>query len=481
VSRIDKDFVKKLSQDKNEPDWMCAYRQKAVDIFRQSSLPDWVPSEKLRTLDLESLKYYIKPTSSTESDWEAVPGDIKKKYEDLGIPEDERRFLAGVGAQYESEMVYHAIKKDFADKGVYFADMGTALLERPDLVHKYFGQLISLHNNKFAALNGAVWSGGSFIYIPRGVYLKQPLHNFFQMGKPAQGQFERTIIVAEENSFVEFIEGCIAPRYSKVSIHAGVVEVFVEKNAEVKFTTLQNWSKNVWNLVTKRARVKAGGVVDWMDGNVGSGITMKYPRLDLVGKKASGRVSSLVFADTDQIMDTGAKVFHLAPQTKSIIESRSVLKGGQSTFRGQVYVDSKADNSMSSIDCASLMMDSGLVNKGCGSRSGAEGSAGAGIGARTGDGEDTCAGARAGCGGFSSTKPYLRNKSDSSSIEHESSLFRFKDEQKLYLYSRGFDDAEARSVMVGGFVQPFIQDLPMEYAVEFNRLIELELQGNESN
>jgi Fe-S cluster assembly protein SufB len=438
-SQISKDLVKKISKEKKEPGWMTDYRLDALEVFKKRKLPKWGPSQKLKELDLDDLEYYIKPTDAVLEDWEAVPSDIRAKYDALGIPEDEKRFLAGVGAQYESDMVYHSLKEKFAEQGVYFADMGTALQKRPKLVKKYFGKLIPPQNNKFAALNGALWSGGSFIYIPRGVYLEQPLHNFFQMSKPSQGQFERTIIIAEEGSYIEFIEGCIAPMYSAVSVHAGVVEVFVGKDAEVKFTTLQNWSKNVWNLVTKKARVEQGGSVDWMDGNVGSGLTMKYPAVDLVGRGASARISSLVFSGSGQIMDAGAKVAHLASNTKSIIESKSILRGGESVFRGRSYIGADAKHSKSSIDCTSLMLDKG-------SRS--------------------------------ATKPDLKCFNKTSNIDHESSVLRFTREQLNYLRSRSLNQKEARSVLIGGFVEPFISKLPLEYAVEFNRLIDLEMEEN---
>jgi Fe-S cluster assembly protein SufB len=435
-NQLSKAFIKELSRKKNEPDWMLDYRLNSFDVFEKSKIPKWGPSKKLKKLNFRDLKYYIQPTEGVQRVWEDVPSDIRGKYEALGIPEDEKRFLAGVGAQYESQMVYHSLKQSLSDQGVYFADMDTAVRERGDLVKDFFGKLIPPQNNKFAALNGALWSGGSFMYIPQGVYMDQPLHNFFQMGKPSQGQFERTIIVAEEDSYMEFIEGCIAPQYSSVSIHAGVVEIFVRKNAEVKFTTLQNWSKNVWNLVTKKAVVEEGGSVDWMDGNVGSGITMKYPAVELRGRGASGRISSLVFSGEEQIIDAGAKVFHLAPETRSIIESKSIIRGGESVFRGQVYIGSDADGSRSSVDCTSLMLENGR----------------------------------------SFTRPTLKCKNPDSSIDHESSVLKFTREQLLYLMSRSLSEKEARSVLIGGFVEPFINKLPLEYAVEFNRLIELELE-----
>jgi len=430
-------IVEDISNSKDESSWMKEYRLRAYKVFTESKLPEWGPSKLLESFDFNKLRYYIPQVGKVARKWEDVPPEIRQKYDDLGIPEAERDFLAGLGAQYESEMIYHAVKEDLTKKGVIFETMEIAVKKYPDLVKKYFGKLIPPQNNKIAALNGAVWSGGSFIYIPPGVYVDMPLHNFFQMNLSSQGQFERTIIVAEEGSSVEFIEGCVAPLYSATSIHAGVVEVFVGKDACVSFTTIQNWSKNIWNLVTKKAVVEEGGSIEWTDGNVGSGITMKYPSVLLAGKGARCKVVSLVLAGSDQIIDSGAKITHVAPYTKSIVESRSILKkGGQASFRGSVFVLSGADKAESGVDCVSL-----LLTEGC----------------------------------RSDTYPKVQVENISAKVEHESSVLKISEEQLLYLMSRGMSENVAKSMVIGGFIEPFTVSLPVEYAVEFNRLVDLEI------
>lgn len=440
---ITENLVREISKAKSEPSWMLAKRLESLKVFDMLRLPKWGPSKQLNSLNLNDLHYYIRPTPKTARKWEDVPADIRQRYDDLGIPEDEKKFLAGLGAQYESEMVYHVLKQELQSRGVIFESMSDAVDKYPGLVQEYFGQLVSPYNNKFAALNTAVWSGGSFIRIPEGVSLEAPLHNFFQMSAPSQGQFERTIIVAEEGSSVDFIEGCVAPLYSEVSMHAGVVEIFVKKGARVKFSTMQNWSRNVWNLVTKRARIDEDGVIEWIDGNVGSGLSMKYPALLLSGKGASGRIFSLAFAGKGQTIDSGAKAYHMAPYTTSSIESKSVIRRwGETTFRLEVRAMDKAEHAISRVDCTSLILEDGAKSITC---------------------------------------PRIDINNSTAQVQHESSILRVSDEQLLYLMSRGFGRSEAQSAIVGGFVEPFTNELPMEYAVEFSRLIELELQKEVQN
>lgn len=440
---ISKDLINEISGAKSEPKWMRDYRLAALEVFQASKLPTFGPSKELEKLDFDSLDYFVRPVDSDSGkpskSWNDVPAEIKEKYEKLGIPEAEKRFLAGLGAQYESEMVYHAAKEELASQGVIFEEMSVAVQKYPDLVRKYFGKLIKPENNKFAALNGAAWSGGSFIYIPQGVYLDRPLHNFFQMQLPSQGQFERTVIVAEEGSSVEFIEGCVAPLHSAVSLHSGLVEIFVGKDADVKFSTMQNWSKNVWNLVTKRAQVQESGHLEWVDGNVGSGISMKYPGVDLVGRKASCRIFSLIFAGKGQIVDAGGKINHLASETSGIVESKSILrKGGRSSFRGSVTIGDDVKDCKSRVDCVALLLE-----------------------------EDSRA----------DTYPTIKDSGENSEIEHESSILRLGEDQIQYLQSRGISENLAKSMIINGFVDPFTSELPMEYAVEFERLISLEIEN----
>lgn len=435
---VSKNLIEKISSDKSEPKWMLDYRLKSFEIFKKSQLPYWVDKNSLKNLNIDELNYYITPAERVAKSWDDVPEDIRSRFDKLGIPDGEKDFLAGTGAQYESQMVYHAVRDELAEKGVIFEDMSTAVKEYSELVKEYFGKLVNPQNNKFAALNGAVWSGGSFIYIPEGVKLSMPLHNFFQMNLASQGQFERTIIVADEGSSLEFIEGCIAPLYSVASLHAGVVEIFAQKNSKIKFSTLQNWSKNIYNLVTKKAVVHEDAEIEWIDGNVGSGVTMKYPSLLLSGRGAKGRIRSLSFAGKGQRIDAGGKAIHLAPDTAVDIESKSILrKGGEAIYRGQVYISEKADRVSTSVDCVSLMLEDGGVSKAI---------------------------------------PDIKVKNSTSKVDHESSLLKITKNQLDYLMVRGLDQSLARGMIVGGFVEPFTTYLPMEYAVEFNRLIDLELK-----
>lgn len=434
---VSKKIVEEISEEKREPSWMRKVRLDAYDIFKVMEIPKWGPVEQLKRIDFEKLRCYVKPGARLTRKWEDVPADIRKKYDVLGIPQGEREFLAGLGAQYESEMIYHAIREELVEKGIVFEDMSVAVQKYPDLVKQYFGSVISPGNNKFSALNTAVWSGGSFVYIPQGVYLEAPLHNFFQMVTPSQGQFERTLIIAEEGSSLEFIEGCVAPLYSEVSLHAGVVEIIVKDGARVKYSTMQNWSKNVMNLVTKSSRVGAEGVVEWVDGNVGSAVTMKYPSMILEGRKAQGQLLSLAFAGEGQVIDSGGKAIHLASETQSRIESKSIVKkGGRTSFRGDVRVNKKADHCRTSVSCVALHLS-----------------------------EDS----------RSDTYPRYRTSNATAEISHESSVLKLNEEKLLYAQSRGLSEEAARGLVIGGFVNPFTNNLPMEYAVEFNRLVEMEI------
>ena len=416
---------------------MLEKRLDALKIFESTPLPTWGPTKQLKQINFDSLQCYIRPDKVLARDWEDVPDHIRKKYDDLGIPEGEQKYLAGVGAQYESEMVYHSLKQDLVKRGVIFEDMSEAVKKYPDLVREHFGTVIPTENNKFSALNGAVWSGGSFVYIPQGVVLDIPLHNFFQMSVPSQGQFERTLIVAEEGSWFEFIEGCVAPLYSETSIHAGVVEIIVKDGAHVKYSTMQNWSKNVLNLVTKASWAGEEAEITWVDGNVGSGVTMKYPSMVLAGRKASGQLISLSFAGTGQVIDSGGKAIHLASETTARIESKSIVKeGGRTVFRGNMRVDSEAENCRSGVDCVALHLSGGAQ---------------------------------------SDMYPRFAVENATANVEHESSIVNISDEQLLYLGARGLSEEEARGIVVGGFMDSFTSSLPMEYAVEFDRLVELEI------
>ncbi|MBN1618946.1 Fe-S cluster assembly protein SufB [Candidatus Dojkabacteria bacterium] len=435
---ISEELIDKISSDNNEPEWMRRYRHAAYNAFRVFKVPSWAPLHKSEySLDFDEFFYYIRASDKTARNWDDVPQEIRDKYEKLGIPQGEREFLAGVGAQYESRMIYHSLREELTQMGVIFEDMNTAVNKYPELVEKYFGSVVPYANNKFSALNGAIWNGGSFAYIPKGVYVDMPLHNFFQMHVASQGQFEHTIIVAEDESNVEFLEGCVAPIYSEKSIHAGVVEIYVGKRAKVKFSTMQNWSKNVLNLVTKKALIEEDGRIDWVDGNVGSGLTMKYPALMLSGKGASGRILSLAFVGDKQEIDAGGKAIHLAPFTRADIESKAIIKsGGISTYRGDVFVSEKANNSLTQVNCVSMFLDEGGVSK---------------------------------------TIPNIKIKNDNSTVNHESSILKISQEQLLYLQSRGLNEQSARSMIISGFTDSFTKELPMEYAVEFDRLVNMEV------
>ncbi len=430
--------IEKISSWKNEPDWMLKFRKKALKYFFARPYPKWGPD--LSGLDLSNLYYYVRPTEKTEQSWDDIPENIKNTFERLGIPEAEQKFLAGVGAQYESEMIYHSIQEQLAEQGVIFLSIEEGLRQYPDLFKQYFNTAVPFSDNKFTALNSAVWSGGSFVYVPRGVKVELPLQAYFRLNMANIGQFERSIIIADEGSQVHYVEGCTAPQYSRDSFHSGVIEIFVKKNARVRYTTIQNWSNNVYNLVTQRAMVYEGGTMEWVDSNLGSKITMKYPACYLMEPGAHGEILSMAFAGAGQVQDTGGKMLHLAPNTSSKMTSKSISKdGGRSSFRGLVYVKEHAQQSRANIVCDALILDPQ-------SRS--------------------------------DTYPLIRSSSKDVSIGHEASVSKVSEEQLFYLKSRGLSDDEATTMVVSGFIEPLVKELPMEYAVEMNRLIQLQMEGS---
>jgi Fe-S cluster assembly protein SufB len=417
---------------------MTDFRLKAYEHFTARKMPDW--GANLSTIDFQNIRYYVKATEKQGRTWDDVPAEIKQTFDRLGIPEAERKFLAGVGAQYESEVVYHSLRKDLEKKGVIFSDMDTGLREHPDIVRRYLGTVIPPNDNKFAALNSAVWSGGSFVYVPEGVEVDIPLQAYFRINAMNVGQFERTLIIAEPRSKIHYIEGCTAPVYSTESLHSAVVEIVAKKDAHVRYTTLQNWSKDVYNLVTKRAHAHEGALVEWVDANAGSRITMKYPSIYLLGKRARAEIISVAFAGKGQHQDAGGKVVHLAPETTSKITSKSVSKeGGRTTYRGLLYVGKGAQDVKSTVRCDALLLDDH---------------------SRT------------------DTYPYNEIYEDDATITHEATVGKIGEDQLFYLMSRGIREQEALSMVVMGFFSPFTRELPMEYAVEFNRLIELEMAGS---
>lgn len=435
---LNSQIIQTISQQKNEPRWMLDRRLKALDIFFEKTMPSWGPD--LSDIDFQDLTYFIRAQEKTERRWSDVPAEIQDTFNYLGIPEAEKKYLAGVGAQYESEAVYHNLKTEWTDKGVIFCDTDTALKEYPEIVKKYFGTIVPAHDNKFAALNTACWSGGSFVYVPKGVKLEIPIQAYFRINAKKSAQFERTLIIAEEDSEVQYVEGCSAPIYSTDSLHAAVVEIVVKKNARVRYTTIQNWSTNVYNLVTKRATVHANASMEWIDGNLGSKVTIKYPSVYLVEPGASGEVLSVAVAGKFQHLDAGAKAFHLAPNTRSKIISKSIShSGGTANFRGQFKIANRAKNSKTYINCDALILD----NK---SRS--------------------------------DTYPVLSVNNKNVSVEHEAHVSKISEDQLFYLKSRGLSNDEASSMIINGFLSPIVKELPMEYAVEMNRLIEFQMEGN---
>ncbi|MFZ2153013.1 MAG: Fe-S cluster assembly protein SufB [Microgenomates group bacterium] len=432
------EVVSMISGMKKEPLRMMELRLKAYEKFLELKMPSW--GADLSTINFEDIFYYIKPSAGTEKEWKDVPADIKTTYDRLGIPEAEKQYLGGVKAQYESEVIYGSLLKRLSDQGIIFCGMDEALEKYPELVFEYFGKLIPMGDNKFAALNTAVWSGGSFIYIPKGVKVDLPLQAYFRINSANMGQFERTLIIVDEGAYVHYVEGCTAPIYTTDSLHAAVVEIFVKKNARCRYTTIQNWSTNVYNLVTKRARVEEDGIMEWIDGNLGSKITMKYPSVVLAGARAHGEILSVAVAGKGQHQDAGGKCIHLAPDTTSRIISKSIsLRGGRASYRGLVQMVTGAKNARSKVVCDALILDKD-------SRS------------------DT----------------YPVNKIDESEVtlEHEATVSKIGEEQLFYLMSRGFEEHEAEAMIVNGFIEPIVKELPMEYSLELNRLINLQMEGS---
>ncbi|HMC51433.1 MAG TPA: Fe-S cluster assembly protein SufB [Acidimicrobiales bacterium] len=436
---LSEDVVREISWWKGEPQWMTDFRLKALRHFVKRPMAPWF-AVNMPDIDFESIYYYLKPAGQQVDEWEALPQQMKATYEKLGIPEAERKYLAGVTAQYESEVVYHRNREDLERQGILFSDMDTALREHPDIVKRWFGKIIPPNDNKFAALNTAVWSGGSFIYVPPGVKCDLPLQAYFRINAENAGQFERTLIIADEGAQVHYIEGCSAPVYSTDSLHSAVVELVAMPGSRITYTTIQNWSPNVYNLVTKRARADTEAHVEWIDGNIGSRLTMKYPSVFLMGPKASGEVLSVAYAGPGQHQDAGAKMYHAAPETTSTIVSKSISKdGGRTSYRGLVHVDEGATRAKSFVRCDALILDEQ-------SRS--------------------------------DTYPYMEVAEQDAQIGHEATVSKVGDDQLFYLMSRGLSEQQAMSMIVNGFIEPVTRTLPMEYAVEWSRLIELQMEGS---
>ncbi len=434
---LTRETILDISAHKNEPGWMRDIRLRAYDIFLRKPMPRW--GGNLDGIDFDAYTYYIKPTEKREESWEDVPEKIRNTFERLGIPEAERKFLAGVGAQYESEMVYHSIHEDLAKKGVIFLDADGGLKEYPELFRKYFATLVPPEDNKFAALNTACWSGGSFVYVPKGVRLEIPLQAYFRINSENMGQFERTIIIADEGARLHYIEGCTAPKYSTNSLHTGVIEIFALKNAQVRYSTIQNWSHNIYNLVTQRAVAYEGATMEWVDGNMGSKLTMKYPSIYLMGEGANGNILSIAFASDGQHQDAGAKIIHNAPNTTSTITSKSISRGnGRCSYRGLLKVSRGATGVKASVKCDALMLN-----------------------------EES----------RSDTYPTMEIAEEDVSVAHEATVGKISDDQLFYLMSRGISESDATAMIVQGFIAPFAKEMPMEYAIELNRLIELEMEG----
>jgi Fe-S cluster assembly protein SufB len=435
---LDREIVEQISQMKGEPQWMLDFRLRALEHFQKRPMPTW--GGDLAKLDLDDIYYYVKPTDSEGRSWDDVPDSIKNTFDRLGIPEAERKFLAGVGAQYESEMVYHKIQDHLEKQGVIFLSIEDGLRQHPDLFREYFGTVIPIEDNKFAALNSAVWSGGSFIYIPKGIKVDLPLQAYFRLNMANIGQFERTLIIADEGAQVHYVEGCTAPIYTTDSFHSGVIEIVVKKGARVRYTTIQNWSTNVYNLVTQRAHVFENATMEWVDANMGSKLTMKYPSVYLLEPGAHGEILSMAFAGKGQHQDAGGKALHFAPHTSSKITSKSISKdGGRASYRGLLKVHKDADDSRSNVVCDALLLDD---------RS------------------------------RSDTYPYIEIDAEDVTIGHEASVSKVGEEQLFYLMSRGLGEEEATTMVVSGFIEPLVKELPMEYAIELNRLIQLQMEGS---
>ena len=435
---LNEDVVRNISKLKNEPEWMLDLRLRGLNLFGKKPMPNW--GSDLTGIDFDNIKYFVRSTEKQASSWEDLPEDIKNTYDRLGIPEAEKqRLVAGVAAQYESEVVYHKIREDLEEQGVIFVDTDTGLREHEELFREYFGTVIPVGDNKFAALNTAVWSGGSFIYVPKGVHVEIPLQAYFRINTENMGQFERTLIIVDEDAYVHYVEGCTAPIYSSDSLHSAVVEIIVKKGARCRYTTIQNWSNNVYNLVTKRAVAHEGATMEWVDGNIGSKVTMKYPAIWLQGPNAKGETLSIAFAGEGQHQDAGAKMVHAAPQTSSSIISKSVARGGgRTSYRGLIQVLEGCHGSKSTVKCDALLVDD--ISR-------------------------------------SDTYPYVDVREDDVSLGHEASVSKVSEDQLFYLMSRGMDEDEAMAMIVRGFVEPIARELPMEYALELNRLIELQMEG----
>src|ERR1700742_2524928 len=435
---LSEEVVRDISARKSEPEWMLENRLKGLKYFGRKPMPNW--GSDLSGIDFDNIKYFVRSTEKQAATWDDLPADIKNTYDKLGIPEAEKqRLVSGVAAQYESEVVYHSIREDLEEQGVIFLDTDTALKEHPELFKEYFGTIIPVGDNKFASLNTAVWSGGSFIYVPKGVHVEIPLQAYFRINTENMGQFERTLIIVDEDAYVHYVEGCTAPIYQSDSLHSAVVEIIVKKGARCRYTTIQNWSNNVYNLVTKRAKAEAGATMEWVDGNIGSKVTMKYPSVWMTGEGAKGEVLSVAFAGPGQHQDTGSKMLHLAPNTSSTIVSKSVARGGgRTSYRGLVQVNKGAHHSASTVKCDALLVDD--VSR-------------------------------------SDTYPYVDVREDDVSMGHEATVSKVSENQLFYLMSRGLTEEEAMAMVVRGFVEPIAKELPMEYALELNRLIELQMEG----
>jgi Fe-S cluster assembly protein SufB len=435
---LDEEVVRQISAMKGEPEWMLNFRLKALKHFQERPMPQW--GGDLSQLDLDDIYYYVRPAEQEGRSWDDVPETIKETFNRLGIPEAEQKFLSGVGAQYESEMVYHSVQEHLAEQGVIFKSIENGLRDHEDLFREYFGTVIPITDNKFAALNSAVWSGGSFVYVPPGLKVELPLQAYFRLNVANIGQFERTMIIVDEGAQVHYVEGCTAPTYTTDSFHSGVIEILVKKNARCRYTTIQNWSTNVYNLVTQRSMVSEGGTMEWVDANLGSKVTMKYPSCYLMGPRAHGEILSMAFAADHQQQDTGGKVIHVAPHTTSKITSKSISKnGGRASYRGLLKVHDGAKHSKSNVVCDALLLDENSQ---------------------------------------SDTYPYIEIDEELVTIGHEASVSKVGEDQLFYLMSRGLSEEEAITMVVSGFIEPLVKELPMEYAVEMNRLIQLQMEGS---
>ena len=435
---LNEEVVRDISAKKDEPEWMTKLRLKSLKLFDKKPMPHW--GADLSNIDFDNIKYFVRSTEQQATSWEDLPEDIKNTYDKLGIPEAEKqRLVAGVAAQYESEVVYHQIREDLEEQGVLFLDTDTALKEHPEIFEEYFGSVIPPGDNKFSALNTAVWSGGSFVYVPKNVHVEIPLQAYFRINTENMGQFERTLIIVDEGAYVHYVEGCTAPIYKSDSLHSAVVEIIVKKNARCRYTTIQNWSNNVFNLVTKRAIAEEGATMEWVDGNIGSQVTMKYPAVYLMGEHAKGETLSIAFASEGQHQDTGSKMVHCAPNTSSKVVSKSVARGGgRSSYRGLIQVQEGASTAKSSVECDALLIDT--ISR-------------------------------------SDTYPYNDLREDDAELAHEATVSKVSEDQLFYLMSRGLEEEEAMGMIVRGFVEPIARELPMEYALELNRLIELQMEG----